>query len=347
MKHKLFLFAFLIFNFANSQISLYSTITTSKPECLAFDNSNNLYILDDYYTKIIKLNSSLVQSNVTADFSLSGTSQMSYNPSDNCLYLGVSTFGAGKINKVTTSGVITPLTDPSNSTPVMGVVCDATGNIFYSSNNGKIYKRTIAGVISEIASNVYGLNLALDNSGNLIVSSNFYEGIYRVNIVTGTKTLIASTANIFIRRIAVNTINNDIYFTNADGNIVYKIANGATNYTSYLTSLALGSNGLAIKNNYLYVTENENRKIFKSTNFLKNESFEKIIATVYPNPSKDYISVKSEAINIEKIDIFDSNGKLISTHNKDFEKINIENLSEGFYSLKINDKITANKIIKK
>ncbi len=346
MKHKLFLFAFLIFNFANSQISLYTTITTSKPECLVFDNSNNLYVLDDYYQKIIKLNSLLVQSNITPDFSVRG-SQLSYNTFDNCLYVGINTFGSGRIDKITTSGVITPLTDPNNSTPVMGVVCDATGNIFFSSNNGKMYKRTIAGVISEIATDVYGSNLTLDNSGNLIVISNFYEGIYRVNIVTGTKTLIVSTANIFIRRIAVNTINNDIYFINGDGNIVYKIANGATNYTPYLTNLALGSNGLAIKNNYLYVTENENRKIFKSTNFLKNESFEKITATVYPNPSKDYISVKSEAINIEKIDIFDSNGKLISTHSKDFEKINIENLSEGSYFLKINDKITANKIIKK
>ena len=346
MKLKLSFLAFLLLNFATSQTTLYSTITLSKPDCLAFDNANNIYILDSYYSKIIKVNSSLVQSSITPDFGFFGASQISFNTFDNCIYVGYGIFGAGRIDKITTAGVVTALTDPNNVTPVLGVVCDAAGNIFYSSNNGKIYKRTQTGVISEITSDVYGLDLALDNTGNLIVSSNFYESISRVNVATGVKTVIVSTANMFIGRIAVNKINNDIYFTKSDGTIVYKIANGATNYTTYLSGLVTGKNGLAVNNNFLYVTDYDNRKIFKSTSVLKNETFEKTNTTIFPNPANNFISIKSDGIDIEKVDILDINGKLITTISKDFEKINVENLTKGIYILKVNNANNSAKFIK-
>ena len=201
-------------------------------------------------------------------------------------------------------------------------------------------------MISEIAADVYGLDLALDNTGNLIVSSNFYESISRVNVATGVKTVIVSTANLFIGRIAVNKINNDIYFTKSDGTIVYKIANGATNYTAYLSGLVTGKNGLAVNNNFLYVTDYDNRKIFKSTSVLKNETFEKTNTTIFPNPANNFISIKSDGIDIEKVDILDINGKLITTISKDFEKINVENLTKGTYILKVNNGNNSAKFIK-
>ena len=346
MKLKLSFLAFVFFHFATSQITLYSPITLSKPDCLAFDNANNIYILDSYYSKIIKLNAALIQSNVTPDFGFSSATQISFNPIDNCIYVSISIFGGGRIDKITTSGVVTALTDPNNSNPVLGVVCDAAGNIFYSSNNGKIYKRTLNGVITEIAANVYGLNLALDNIGNLIVCSNFNESIYRINVTTSVKTTIVSTANIFIRRIAVNKLTNDIYFTKSDGTLVYKIANGATNYTTYLSGLVTGDNGLAVNNNYLYVTDYDNRKIYRSSNVLKNETFEKTNTTIFPNPANNFISIKSDGIDIEKVDILDINGKLITTISKDFEKINVENLTKGTYILKVNNGNNSAKFIK-
>ena len=346
MKLKLLFLAFLFLNFANSQTSLYSPITLSKPDCMVFDNANNIYILDSYYSKIIKLSSALVQSNVTPDFGFSSATQISFNPFDNCIYVSISIFGGGRIDKITTSGVVTALTDPNNSTPVMGVVCDAAGNIYYSSNNGKIYKRTQTGVITEIATNVYSLNLALDNVGNLIAISNFNESIYRINVTTGVKTVIVSTVNLFIRRIAVNKLNNDIYFTKSDGTLVYKIASGATNFTTYLSGLVAGDNGLAINNNYLYVSDYDGRKILKSTSVLKNEKYEKINANIFPNPANDVINVKSDGTQIEKVDILDINGKLIKTYFKDFEKINVENLTKGTYFLRVNNGNNSAKFIK-
>ena len=346
MKLKLSFIASVFFTFAYSQTTLYSTITLSKPDCLAFDNANNIYILDSYYSKIIKLSASLVQSSVTPDFGFFGASQISFNTVDNCIYVGYGIFNAGRIDKITTAGVVTALTDPNNVNPVMGVVCDAAGNIFYSSNNGKIYKRTLAGAITEIASNVYGLDLALDNTGNLIVFSNFYESIYRVNVSTGIKTAIVSTVNIFVGRIAVNKINNDIYFTKSGGADVCKIANGATNYTTYLSNLVAGNNGLAINNNNLYVTDCEGRKIFKTTNVLKNEKFEKINMSIFPNPANDVIAIKSDGIEIEKVAILDINGKLIMSHSKNFDQINVENLTKGTYILQVNNANNSTKFIK-
>lgn len=344
MKQKLLLIALFIINFSNAQLTQHAEITLSKPKSLVFNGTGDIFILDDYYTKVIKLNSSLVQSNVIADFSLSMPSNIAYNSFDNCIYVSGGGFGNGKISKITQAGVKTELTDPLVDQPVRGLVCDNLGNIYYNSNNNKIYKRTQAGVITEVASNVYGLNLAMDATGNLITNSNFNECIYSVNIATGVKTTIVNTPSFSVESIALD-VNNNIYFSTANGSIIYKIISGSTNYTPYISGLVAGNRGLAVNNNYLYVADYNNRKIFKSNNVLKSETFETVNFSVFPNPANSSISLKSDN-EIEKVAIYDINGKLIKTQTENFETINIENFSNGIYLININDMSSSVKLIK-
>ena len=56
--------------------------------------------------------------------------------------------------------------------------------------------------------------------------------------------------------------------------------------------------------------------------------------------------IKSDGIEIEKVDILDINGKLIKSHAKDFEKINVENLTKGTYIMRVNNANNSAKFIK-
>ena len=71
---------------------------------------------------------------------------------------------------------------------------------------------------------------------------------------------------------------------------------------------------------------------------LSLEDYSNTYITIYPNPSKDVIVIKT-FITIEKVDIYDLSGRLHNTI--DFtDTINISNLTEGLYFLRINDTYT-------
>lgn len=332
MIKKILLFLLLVANIANSQntLTLFTNTGVSKPDCIAFDNLNNTYVIDADYKKIIKFNSSNVQSNITADFGFFAQSQLAFNKVDGNLYLGFSIFNGGRIDKITPSGVVTQLTDPNNNQPVLGVVCDNSGNIYYSSNNSKIYKRTLNGIITEIATNVYALQLALDSNGNLITNSSFYEGIYRINVTTGLKTLIVNTANISVNRIAVNS-NNNIYFSNGTGNTVFKINNNASAYSTYISGVTGGVFGLAVKDNFLYVSAQGASKIFKTTNVLGISNFNSDNFQVFPNPTKDILNLNINGqTTIDEVSLFDFTGKFIFKQ-KNTNAINLSCFAKGIY----------------
>lgn len=69
---------------------------------------------------------------------------------------------------------------------------------------------------------------------------------------------------------------------------------------------------------------------------------------VYPNPSSSLIKINSEQNPILTIDIFDILGQHILSKNTDFETVDISNLNDGIYLMKISttDGATIKKIIK-
>ena len=56
---------------------------------------------------------------------------------------------------------------------------------------------------------------------------------------------------------------------------------------------------------------------------------------LYPNPVKDILSIKSEAIVISKVAIYSVLGKKIKEVKSNFESIGISNLSKGLYIIRI------------
>ena len=69
---------------------------------------------------------------------------------------------------------------------------------------------------------------------------------------------------------------------------------------------------------------------------------------VYPNPAKDYISIQSNNIKINSVEVYNVIGKrlLLSTKLND-NKLNISNLNAGVYLLKIsaNERTLVKKVI--
>jgi len=60
---------------------------------------------------------------------------------------------------------------------------------------------------------------------------------------------------------------------------------------------------------------------------------------ISPNPAMEFIEIKGENLINEFIQIFDIRGKLIESIKLDNNRINIKNLTNGFYYLKINDEM--------
>ena len=67
---------------------------------------------------------------------------------------------------------------------------------------------------------------------------------------------------------------------------------------------------------------------------------------VYPNPTTDFLNIKTHKLDIEKVFIFDLSGKLIMTENS--RKINVKNLPAATYviSIKTPEGVKSFKFIK-
>lgn len=70
--------------------------------------------------------------------------------------------------------------------------------------------------------------------------------------------------------------------------------------------------------------------------------------SVYPNPTKDFLNIKSDT-TVAKIELFDSMGRILQSLNQPGNQINLQSLPNGVYIIKIHDSngIHSKKIIKK
>ena len=73
--------------------------------------------------------------------------------------------------------------------------------------------------------------------------------------------------------------------------------------------------------------------------------------SVFPNPTSDIINIKANInLVINKLYIYNLNGRLLKESTTDLNKINISELSKGIYLLKVvsnEDKTAVFRIIKK
>lgn len=82
---------------------------------------------------------------------------------------------------------------------------------------------------------------------------------------------------------------------------------------------------------------------------LKNENFNKDFFAIYPNPSNDFVNIRSNSSNkIEEVLVFDVSGKQIYRNDRNVDKIDVSLWESGVYFFKISsDNITqTNKVIR-
>jgi len=81
---------------------------------------------------------------------------------------------------------------------------------------------------------------------------------------------------------------------------------------------------------------------------LSNEEFNINTISLYPNPTTDVLNIESPQFNIQKIEIFNLNGKRFLSQNFNQQPINLSSLSKGLYLIKIygEEGISTKKLIK-
>jgi hypothetical protein len=76
-------------------------------------------------------------------------------------------------------------------------------------------------------------------------------------------------------------------------------------------------------------------RVYSLLNILSNESFIKKSILLYPNPTKNSISIDGD--DIQKIKIFNSQGQLIRSLNYTSNKLDLSNLQKGIYFIELID----------
>jgi hypothetical protein len=198
------------------------------------------------------------------------------------------------------------------------------------------------------------------------VLSNFYlDFIYKDNYIYSFdgKVVDVTTAPFVIGQfsnasgpVVYDTYYNRVCFASYDfsGNITFKRFNPNTFllYDSLPISQAFGSvkNIITCGNGcYAFNTTDNKVIIIKDSTLGLSESEEKNNISIYPNPTTDYLFIKSD-LDIKDIQISDLNGRIINNLEFLDNKINLTSLQSGIYFAKIsniNGKILTKKIIKK
>lgn len=198
------------------------------------------------------------------------------------------------------------------------------------------------------------------------ILSNFYlDFVYRDNYMYSFdgKVVDITTAPFVIGQfsnatgpVVYDTYYNRVCFASYDysGNITFKRFNPNTFllYDSLPISQAFGEvkNIITCGNGcYAFNTTDNKVIIIKDSTLGLSEAEQKNNLSIYPNPTSDYLLVKSD-LKIEDIQISDMNGRIINNLKFQGNKMNLASLQTGIYFAKISDingKLKTVKIIKK
>lgn len=159
------------------------------------------------------------------------------------------------------------------------------------------------------------------------------------------------------RIIIVGTLDNKGFVTifNSEGNLDLSFANKGILKTTFgfnkleLTSVSQKDESNVYISGVSYKDGNSsafNGELIVNSALSVNE-FVKNNVSIYPNPTEEFISiVTNKSLNFEKVLIYDLLGKKVKMIKSNFDNINVSDLSNGVYFLKIStDKGFANKKI--
>lgn len=219
----------------------------------------------------------------------------------------------------------------------------------------------------------YGLRrLSVNASGvtNVSVSAGVLTGfnldfIYKNNSIYATNgTIVDISSSPFVSGqfsnvsgpVVYDNYYNRVCFASYDssGNIIFKRFNPNTFllFDSLPITQAFGNvKSLITCGNGCYAFNTADNKviIIKDSTLGLSETDEKSKLSIYPNPTTDYLYIKSDT-EIKEIQISDLNGRIINNLNFQDNKMNLTSLQTGIYFAKISDengKIITKKIIKK
>ncbi|MBJ2125602.1 T9SS type A sorting domain-containing protein [Flavobacterium sp. IB48] len=252
-------------------------------------------------------------------------------------------------------------------------VIEANNNLyfmFFSADLNKLsiwkfdsVNSNVAEVYSKVSDHYFSPSNFTKTDNSLLFSTENETGgasLVSLNLVDNTVKNFGEISNgikkpfIFIDRIDASTLlkinDNEYYIASVVENNFTKgfILNLSSNSLQQIGAL---DNVLSIVSfkDYLYYAKDN--KLWKYANNLNVPVIEnKSSLVVYPNPSRDFISIKAENdTQIEGLQIFDWNGRLVSTPILDLNnKIDISKLNQGPYLLKakVNGALISKKILK-
>jgi hypothetical protein len=104
---------------------------------------------------------------------------------------------------------------------------------------------------------------------------------------------------------------------------------------------------VSTENPYTFITALHDEELVANFGVLGIETIDSYSVNIYPNPTTGELIISGE-LKIEKIDILDITGKIVSSHQITTSlnhQINISHLSAGIYFVKINTE--AGEIVRK
>lgn len=133
-------------------------------------------------------------------------------------------------------------------------------------------------------------------------------------------------------------------FCVAQNSLTVKFSDGSENVTllSSLNKITFSDGNLLLNKKELGTNSYQISTISKLTFGLFSEipavSTDHTSIIIYPNPAKDFIRLKNIPSGKHQIKIYGLNGTLLNTCilSEEFQQINISNLDEGFYILRVN-----------
>jgi photosystem II stability/assembly factor-like uncharacterized protein len=277
------------------------------------------------------------------------------NNSNQCAeFLNSNTFyvgkGNGNIEKTTDGGInLTAQNTPTSNS--INNIYFVNNNLGYATSEFGVILKTVDGgnnwaqMISGVTFNLDEINFPTADTGFVLqrnsVSNN---GTQILKTVNGGTTWFTQTSNSTNFLYDIEMVDGNIGYIVGENSTVLKTLDGGQNWTPLITNLPTGTRlfDIFITNNTIYINGDG---VFKATlptninHLVKNDTE----IEIFPNPTSNQLTIDTE-LGINEIKIIDITGKPIKAIKQNTNVVNIADLSNGIYFIKL---ITDEEIITK